>query len=177
MKKKYIKRVVSLFLLWVIAILGACSSQHLLTQEVPSVLRKGETILLSDSSQASLDLDELSADTNTHDIQLQIGGHTNIFILLVPQNEALSYPFYSTNDYINKTEMIAPNYNDCEEKMSIFSAGSIVETFDGNFICILTNEANLAQIRIGEISTNEFGQISMNVSYITWDTALQNELD
>ena len=56
-----------------------------------------------------------------------------------------------------------PGFRGCQETLHLLTHGNIPDMTPGDYLCILTNEGNLSQLRIEEIGLNY-----IEIGFVSW---------
>lgn len=159
-------KIITLYLLINTLLAGCMQSDN-------RVLAEGVITLQSTLANSSFDFDQQPDDVSTHDISFQVAGRTNLFLILQPINNSFSYPYYSIDDYEKRFELPAPDYAACKDKLNSFTQTNIPESYEGNYICLLTNSNHLARVHIEKVNRNENGIFEMEIEYIVWSDTVE----
>ncbi len=115
------------------------------------------------SSTAYLDLDTGEIGNSvTSDIQFDFGGGSDVFYALIPINGAVN----------KRVGEVTPGYEGCQSLLNSFTEGA-AEALENEYMCVLTNQGRLAQVRVDEIlpyeiELRDIGRIQ--ISFIVWHT-------
>lgn len=138
------------------------------TEPPPDLIRQqGFVPLFADLAQpdgpdAHLDLDTGEKyDVEESDIKFVISQGTVQVYLLQPVNGA-------TAAAVGETE---PGLEGCRLVLDALSAGNIPETRVSLYLCVLTNDGRLSQLRVDEIG--HLGPGSLQVSFVTWEEVIR----
>lgn len=129
-------------------ILASCTSNQVYLEAV----WEGE-----DQGQGQFDLDtgEFAA-TGGGDIRLYAGAGSALFVSLDPENGAKAAPFGTSK----------PSQEDCSQVLQDTLGGLVPEIFEGNYICVETNENRIASVLVTERVHS--GEQGMRIKYFLW---------
>ncbi len=113
---------------------------------------------LLEKPEAYLDLDTGEQRITEGDIRFVVSGGSMIFYTLEPVNGGRAAAMGAE----------APGLDGCQQAAASLSKGNIPEIVAGHYVCAITNQGRLAQLRIDEV--NPQGKNSLQVSFITWET-------
>jgi len=125
---------------------------------------RGSITLLADPAllenpEAYLDLDTGEQRIAEGDIRFTVSGGSMSFYTLEPVNGGRA-------NFVGEEE---PGVAGCQQVADSLSEGNIPEIAVGHYLCAETNQGRLAQLRIDKV--NPQGKNSLQVSFITWETA------
>jgi hypothetical protein len=113
------------------------------------------------SEHLALDLETgLLTESKDADIEFAVsrGGGGIYFYFLQPINGARA-------NFVSKTQ---PEKDSCLETEPLLTIGNIPEIERGNYICLITTQNNLAQIKIEDVNLTAQGQKWIELSFSTW---------
>lgn len=128
-------------------------------------LQAGETLMFVSRAHPSTRDSWLDLDTGTNfqepskmDLTFSVTqGSTSTDYSLQPVNGAMAY-------HVGKE---SPGFDGCQGLINRFSPKGVLVLIPGDYICILTNEARLAQVQIDKL--NHLGAGSIRLRFVTWE--------
>jgi hypothetical protein len=108
--------------------------------------------------EALIDLDTGATKSSRSDLEYEVSAGSMIFADLAPINGA----------WLKPLDKVEPGYEGCLNVLDDFSNFDHVEFFRGQYICVLTNDGHMSQVKVESGMPLGPYVLAVQLSFITW---------